>query len=169
MGAPEGIECYRLYDADLPEYNVAVDRYGDWAVIQEYAPPKTVDAQKARQRLFDIIAATLSVLGIPPNKLVLKTRERQKENQYQKMSEKGEFLEVSEYNARLWVNLTDYLDTGLFLDHRIARRMLGEMSKGKDFLNLFSYTGSASVHAGLGGAQHHNGGYVPYLSGVGRT
>lgn len=74
----EGIECYRLYDADLPEYNVAVDRYGDWAVIQEYAPPKTVDAQKARQRLFDIIAATLSVLGIPPNKLVLKTRERQK-------------------------------------------------------------------------------------------
>ncbi len=72
MGAPEGIECYRLYDADLPEYNVAVDRYGDWAVIQEYAPPKTVDAQKARQRLFDIIAATLSVLGIPPNKLVLK-------------------------------------------------------------------------------------------------
>ncbi|MGR6783172.1 bifunctional 23S rRNA (guanine(2069)-N(7))-methyltransferase RlmK/23S rRNA (guanine(2445)-N(2))-methyltransferase RlmL, partial [Aeromonas veronii] len=88
----------------------------------------------------DIIAATLSVLGIPPNKLVLKTRERQKgKNQYQKMSEKGEFLEVSEYNARLWVNLTDYLDTGLFLDHRIARRMLGEMSKGKDFLNLFSY------------------------------
>ncbi len=58
---------------------MAVDRYGDWAVIQEYAPPKTVDAQKARQRLFDIIAATLSVLGIPPNKLVLKTRERQKE------------------------------------------------------------------------------------------
>ncbi len=72
------------------------------------------------------------MLGIPPNKLVLKTRERQKgKNQYQKMSEKGEFLEVSEYNARLWVNLTDYLDTGLFLDHRIARRMLGEMSKGK--------------------------------------
>lgn len=65
------------------------------------------------------------------------------------MSEKGEFLEVSEYNARLWVNLTDYLDTGLFLDHRIARRMLGEMSQGKDFLNLFSYTGSASVHVGL--------------------
>ncbi len=66
------------------------------------------------------------------------------------MSEKGEFLEVSEYNARLWVNLTDYLDTGLFLDHRIARRMLGEMSKGKDFLNLFSYS---ARHAGLGGAR----------------
>ncbi|HHT7529990.1 TPA: bifunctional 23S rRNA (guanine(2069)-N(7))-methyltransferase RlmK/23S rRNA (guanine(2445)-N(2))-methyltransferase RlmL [Raoultella planticola] len=150
----EGIECYRLYDADLPEYNVAIDRYGEWVVVQEYAPPKTVDAHKARQRLFDIIAATISVLGIAPNKLVLKTRERQKgKNQYQKMAEKGDFLEVQEYNARLWVNLTDYLDTGLFLDHRIARRMLGQMSKGKDFLNLFAYTGSASVHAGLGGAR----------------
>lgn len=74
----EGIECYRLYDADLPEYNVAVDRYADWVVVQEYAPPKTIDAHKARQRLFDIIAATISVLGIAPNKLVLKTRERQK-------------------------------------------------------------------------------------------
>ncbi|SEK75338.1 23S rRNA m(2)G-2445 methyltransferase [Kosakonia sacchari] len=150
----EGIECYRLYDADLPDYNVAVDRYADWVVVQEYAAPKTIDAQKARQRLFDIIAATIQVLGIAPNKLVLKTRERQKgTNQYQKMNEKGDFMEVSEYNARLWVNLTDYLDTGLFLDHRIARRMLGQMSKGKDFLNLFSYTGSASVHAGLGGAR----------------
>ncbi|HBQ2552028.1 TPA: bifunctional 23S rRNA (guanine(2069)-N(7))-methyltransferase RlmK/23S rRNA (guanine(2445)-N(2))-methyltransferase RlmL [Klebsiella variicola subsp. variicola] len=150
----EGIECYRLYDADLPEYNVAIDRYGDWVVVQEYAPPKTVDAHKARQRLFDIIAATIAVLEIAPNKLVLKTRERQKgKNQYQKMAEKGDFIEVQEYNARLWVNLTDYLDTGLFLDHRIARRMLGQMSKGKDFLNLFSYTGSASVHAGLGGAR----------------
>ncbi|EMP9463473.1 bifunctional 23S rRNA (guanine(2069)-N(7))-methyltransferase RlmK/23S rRNA (guanine(2445)-N(2))-methyltransferase RlmL [Klebsiella pneumoniae] len=150
----EGIECYRLYDADLPEYNVAIDRYADWVVVQEYAPPKIVDAHKARQRLFDIIAATIAVLDMAPNKLVLKTRERQKgKNQYQKMAEKGDFIEVQEYNARLWVNLTDYLDTGLFLDHRIARRMLGQMSKGKDFLNLFSYTGSASVHAGLGGAR----------------
>lgn len=150
----EGIECYRLYDADLPEYNEAIDRYADWVVVQEYAPPKTVDAHKARQRLFDIIAATIAVLDMAPNKLVLKTRERQKgKNQYQKMAEKGDFIEVQEYNARLWVNLTDYLDTGLFLDHRIARRMLGQMSKGKDFLNLFSYTGSASVHAGLGGAR----------------
>lgn len=150
----EGIECYRLYDADLPEYNVAIDRYADWVVVQEYAPPKTVDAHKARQRLFDIIAATIAVLDMAPNKLVLKTRERQKgKNQYQKMAEKGDFIEVQEYNARLWVNPTDYLDTGLFLDHRIARRMLGQMSKGKDFLNLFSYTGSASVHAGLGGAR----------------
>ncbi len=150
----EGIACYRLYDADLPEYNVAVDRYGEWVVVQEYAPPKTIDAAKARQRLFDVIGATLSVLELPANRLVLKTRERQKgKNQYQKLGEKGNFFEVQEYNARLLVNLTDYLDTGLFLDHRIARHMLGKMSKDKDFLNLFSYTGSASVHAGLGGAR----------------
>jgi 23S rRNA (guanine2445-N2)-methyltransferase / 23S rRNA (guanine2069-N7)-methyltransferase len=148
------IECYRLYDADLPEYNVAVDRYGDWVVIQEYAPPKTVDANKARQRLFDVISATLSVLEIPANRLVMKTRERQKgKNQYQKLGEKGDFFEVQEFNARLLVNLTDYLDTGLFLDHRLARQMLGKMSAGKDFLNLFAYTGTASVHAGLGGAK----------------
>lgn len=167
----EGIECYRLYDADLPEYNVAVDRYADWVVVQEYAPPKTIDAHKARQRLFDIIAATILVLGIAPNKLVLKTRERQKgKNQYQKLGEKGEFLEVTEYNAHLWVNLTDYLDAGLFLDHRIARRMLGQMSKGKDFLNLFSYTGERHRARGIRRCtQHYHRGYVAYLSGVGRT
>jgi 23S rRNA (guanine2445-N2)-methyltransferase / 23S rRNA (guanine2069-N7)-methyltransferase len=150
----QGIECYRLYDADLPDYNVAVDRYGSKIVVQEYAPPKTVDAQKARQRLFDVINATLSVLDISSSQLILKTRERQKgKNQYEKLAQKGEFLLVEEYNAKLWVNLTDYLDTGLFLDHRIARKMLGEMSNGKDFLNLFAYTGTASVHAGLGGAR----------------
>ncbi|UUE43325.1 bifunctional 23S rRNA (guanine(2069)-N(7))-methyltransferase RlmK/23S rRNA (guanine(2445)-N(2))-methyltransferase RlmL [Pectobacterium aroidearum] len=150
----QGIECYRLYDADLPEYNVAVDRYGSWVVVQEYAPPKTVDAQKARQRLFDVINATLSVLELPSNRLVLKTRERQKgKNQYEKLAQKGDFLLMEEFGAKLWVNLTDYLDTGLFLDHRIARKMLGEMSHGKDFLNLFAYTGTASVHAGLGGAR----------------
>lgn len=150
----QGIECYRIYDADLPEYNVAVDRYGSWVVVQEYAPPKTIDAQKARQRLFDVINATLIVLELPSNRLVLKTRERQKgKNQYEKLAQKGDFLLMEEFGAKLWVNLTDYLDTGLFLDHRIARKMLGEMSRGKDFLNLFAYTGTASVHAGLGGAR----------------
>ncbi|URG50536.1 bifunctional 23S rRNA (guanine(2069)-N(7))-methyltransferase RlmK/23S rRNA (guanine(2445)-N(2))-methyltransferase RlmL [Pectobacterium quasiaquaticum] len=150
----QGIECYRIYDADLPEYNVAVDRYGSWVVVQEYAPPKTIDEQKARQRLFDVINATLSVLELPSNRLVLKTRERQKgKNQYEKLAQKGDFLLMEEFGAKLWVNLTDYLDTGLFLDHRIARKMLGEMSRGKDFLNLFAYTGTASVHAGLGGAR----------------
>ncbi|EQB99905.1 bifunctional 23S rRNA (guanine(2069)-N(7))-methyltransferase RlmK/23S rRNA (guanine(2445)-N(2))-methyltransferase RlmL [Photorhabdus temperata] len=150
----QGIDCYRLYDADLPEYNVAVDRYADKVVIQEYAPPKSVDANKARQRLFDVISATMQVLGLSSNQLVLKTRQRQKgKSQYEKIAEKQEFFLVNEYGAKFWVNLADYLDTGLFLDHRIARKMLGEMSEGKDFLNLFAYTGSATVHTGLGGAR----------------
>ncbi|CBJ89657.1 putative methyltransferase with S-adenosyl-L-methionine-dependent methyltransferase domain [Xenorhabdus nematophila ATCC 19061] len=150
----QGIDCYRLYDADLPEYNVAVDRYADKIVVQEYAPPKSVDANKARQRLFDVISATMNVLGLTSNQLILKTRQRQKgKSQYEKMAEKQEFFLVNEYGAKFWVNLTDYLDTGLFLDHRLARKKLGEMSQGKDFLNLFAYTGSATVHAGLGGAR----------------
>ncbi|TKI07514.1 bifunctional 23S rRNA (guanine(2069)-N(7))-methyltransferase RlmK/23S rRNA (guanine(2445)-N(2))-methyltransferase RlmL [Martelella alba] len=152
--AGEGLECYRIYDADLPEYNVAVDRYGSWLVVQEYVAPKTVDPKRARQRLYDAIAATLAVTATPADRLVVKARERQKgHSQYEKLAQKGEFLLMNEYDAKLWVNLTDYLDTGLFLDHRIARRMLGRMSRGKDFLNLFAYTGAASVHAGLGGAR----------------
>lgn len=152
--AKQHLDCYRLYDADLPDYNVAIDRYSSWVVIQEYVAPKTIEPEKARQRLYDAIAATLAVLDIPASQLVVKARERQKgKNQYEKLAQKGEFLLMDEYDAKLWVNLTDYLDTGLFLDHRIARKMLGEMSRGKDFLNLFAYTGSASVHAGIGGAR----------------
>lgn len=150
----ESIECYRLYDADLPEYNVAIDRYKDKVVVQEYAPPKTIDPNKAKQRLFDIINATMSVLGLTANQLILKTRERQKgKKQYQTLAQKQDYFLVKEYNAQFWVNLTDYLDTGLFLDHRIARKMIGQMTKNQDFLNLFSYTGSATVYAGLGGAK----------------
>lgn len=150
----EGIECYRLYDADLPEYNVAIDRYKNKVVVQEYAAPKTVDPQKAKQRLYDIINATMSVLSLNANQLIFKTRERQKgKKQYQMLAQKQDYFLVNEYNAQFWVNLTNYLDTGLFIDHRIARKMLGEMCHGKDFLNLFAYTGSATVYAGLGGAK----------------
>ena len=150
----QGLDAYRLYDADLPEYNVAVDRYGDHIVVQEYAAPKNIDENKARQRLLDAVTATLQVTGIETNKLILKVRQKQKgTNQYEKLANKGEYFYVNEYGAQLWVNLTDYLDTGLFLDHRLTRKMVGEMAKGKDFLNLFAYTGSATVHAALGGAK----------------
>lgn len=150
----EGIECYRLYDADLPEYNVAIDRYKDKVVVQEYAAPKTIDPQKAKQRLYDIINATMSVLSLNANQLIFKTRERQKgKKQYQTLAQKQDYFLVKEYHAQFLVNLTDYLDTGLFVDHRIARKMIGEMCQGKDFLNLFAYTGSATVYAGLGGAK----------------
>ena len=150
----QGLDAYRLYDADLPEYNLAVDRYADHIVVQEYAAPKNIDENKARQRLLDAVNATLQVTGIETNKLILKVRQKQKgTNQYEKLANKGEYFYVNEYGAKLWVNLTDYLDTGLFLDHRLTRKMLGEMSQGKDFLNLFAYTGSATVHAALGKAK----------------
>ena len=150
----QGLDAYRFYDADLPEYNLAVDRYADYIVVQEYAAPKNIDPQKARQRLLDAVTATLNVTGIATDKLVLKVRQKQKgSNQYEKLANKGDYFFVHEYGAKLWVNLTDYLDTGLFLDHRLTRKMVGEMAKGKDFLNLFAYTGSCSVHAILGGAK----------------
>lgn len=152
--AQQGIEAYRLYDADLPDYNLAVDRYSDHIVVQEYAAPKNIDENKARQRLLDAVTATLAVTGIETNKLILKVRQKQKgSNQYEKLANKEEYFYITEYGAKLWVNLTDYLDTGLFLDHRLTRKMVGEMAKGKDFLNLFAYTGSATVHAVLGGAK----------------
>lgn len=150
----EGIDCYRLYDADLPDYNVALDRYGDKVILQEYKAPKTIDEKKARRRLQDMIQASLAVLKLAPNQLILKIRQPQSgKQQYVKLAQKEELVLVKEYHARLWVNLTDYLDTGLFLDHRLTRQMLAKLSQGKDFLNLFAYTGSATVHAGLGGAR----------------
>ncbi|PLY03858.1 MAG: bifunctional 23S rRNA (guanine(2069)-N(7))-methyltransferase RlmK/23S rRNA (guanine(2445)-N(2))-methyltransferase RlmL [Desulfuromonas sp.] len=148
-----GISCYRLYDADMPEYAVAVDLYGDWVHLQEYAPPASIDEEAARRRLDDIIEVLPDVLSVRRERVIVKVRQRQKgSSQYRRQGQEGEFLEVGEGRARLLVNLTDYLDTGLFLDHRPVRRMIGEMVEGQRFLNLFAYTGAASVHAALGGA-----------------
>ncbi len=123
-------------------------------MIQEYAAPSTISPHKVMQRFNDLVVAAIEVTGVDPDKVVLKVRQRQKgKEQYQKRSTRREYMEVQEYNAKLLVNLKDYLDTGLFLDHRNTRKMIGEMAKGKDFLNLFAYTGTASVHAGLGGAR----------------
>lgn len=150
----EGLDCYRIYDADLPEYNVAVDVYQDSLVIQEYAAPKSIPEETAKRRLTDIIRASIKVTGVDTNNVVLKTREKKKgSSQYNKLAQKSATMKVHEYGAQLIVNLHDYLDTGLFLDHKITRRKLGEMAQGRDFLNLFAYTGSATVHASLGGAK----------------
>ncbi|MDX5407111.1 MAG: bifunctional 23S rRNA (guanine(2069)-N(7))-methyltransferase RlmK/23S rRNA (guanine(2445)-N(2))-methyltransferase RlmL [Chromatiaceae bacterium] len=149
----EGLTCYRLYDADIPEYNVAVDWYDGEVVVHEYAAPGTVDEQVSQKRLFDVVNQVPQVLGISSDKMVLKVREKQKgTSQYQALNKAGQYKEVSEYGAKFLVNLRDYLDTGLFLDHRITRHMIQQQSKGKTVLNLFAYTGSASVHAAIGGA-----------------
>ncbi len=116
------IECYRLYDADMPEYALAVDIYGDWVHVQEYAAPKSIDPAKAQARLFDALAAIPQTLGVAQERVVVKRRERQAgKKQYERQSSEGKFLEVGEGDVRLLVNLTDYLDTGLFLDHRPMR------------------------------------------------
>ncbi|MGD8308962.1 MAG: bifunctional 23S rRNA (guanine(2069)-N(7))-methyltransferase RlmK/23S rRNA (guanine(2445)-N(2))-methyltransferase RlmL [Chromatiales bacterium] len=149
----EGIECYRLYDADIPELAVAVDLYGEWVHVQEYAPPPSVDPARAAQRLQQIMAVLPLALERPPGQIALKVRRRQRgPDQYGRQAQRQEWQEVGEGPARLLVNLTDYLDTGLFLDHRPTRAMIREMARGRRFLNLFCYTAAASVHAGLGGA-----------------
>lgn len=150
----QNTNCYRVYDADLPEYNVAVDRYADWVVVQEYAAPKDIPEQKAKRRLHEILISIPAVMDVAPDKVVLKVRAQQKgKQQYEKLNQKQEFLEVYENGARLWVNLKDYLDTGLFLDHRITRQKVQQLSRDKHVLNLFAYTGSVSVHAALGKAK----------------
>ncbi len=149
----ENIQCYRVYDADLPEYAVAVDLYGDWVHVQEYSPPDTVDPVRARRRLKQAVAAVPGVLGVPASHVVTKIRRPQRgPEQYQKLGDDGHLVEVQENDLRFLVNLTDYLDTGLFLDHRITRNLIREMASGRRFLNLFAYTGSASVYAAAGGA-----------------
>jgi 23S rRNA (guanine2445-N2)-methyltransferase / 23S rRNA (guanine2069-N7)-methyltransferase len=149
----QNTNCYRIYDADLPEYNVAIDRYGDWLVVQEYSPPKDVPEHKASRRLHEVLSSLPQVTGVAANKIVLKTRSQQKGTaQYQKVSTSKETVEVFENGAKFQVNLRDYLDTGLFLDHRDTRLKIQKLAKGKDVLNLFAYTGSVSVHAALGGA-----------------
>lgn len=149
----EQVRCYRLYDADLPDYAVAVDRYEQWLHVQEYAPPPTVDASRAQERLEQVLKILPALLELPPEHVFCKTRQRQKgPNQYQKLGDQNRFYEVQEGPARFLVNFTDYLDTGLFLDHRITRRLLSELAFGKRFLNLFGYTGTATVQAALGGA-----------------
>lgn len=146
-------DCYRIYDADIPEYAIAVDRYGGWLHVAEYAAPPGIDASLARARLDEALEALAAVTAVPPSRIVLKTRERQRGSaQYRKQAARGEFLSVREGPAKLLVNLHDYLDTGLFLDHRPLRRMVAARAAGKRFLNLFCYTGAVSVFAALGAA-----------------
>lgn len=150
------IHCYRLYDADLPEYAVAIDVYhGEktWVNVQEYEPPKSIDSIKATHRLAGVLSEISKVLEIPSQQIYLKIRRKQKNTeQYEKISDSRHFHIVEENGCKFWVNFEDYLDTGLFLDHRPMRLLIQQQAKDKRFLNLFAYTGTASVHAVMGGA-----------------
>ncbi|TCB81598.1 bifunctional 23S rRNA (guanine(2069)-N(7))-methyltransferase RlmK/23S rRNA (guanine(2445)-N(2))-methyltransferase RlmL [Acinetobacter sp. ANC 4173] len=149
----DGVFCLRLYDADLPDFNLAIDLYGDRLHVQEYAPPKTIDPEKAKKRFNLGLAAIRAVTGLGRDAIFIKTRARQEgKNQYAKQSTASKRFIVQEGQAKILVNMTDYLDTGLFLDHRQIRLRIAKEARGKHFLNLYSYTSTASLHAALGGA-----------------
>jgi 23S rRNA (guanine2445-N2)-methyltransferase / 23S rRNA (guanine2069-N7)-methyltransferase len=159
--AREHIDCFRLYDADMPEYAFAIDLYGRESrhvYVQEYAPPKTVNEQSARERRREALAVLPEVLGVPLPQVHTRVRKPQKgADQYEKRESAAERHAVQEGGLKFWVNFRDYLDTGLFLDHRIVRGMLRAWAKDADFLNLFCYTGSATVYAAAGGARSTTG------------
>lgn len=154
----EQVDCFRVYDADMPEYAFAIDIYGDGAercdlYVQEYAPPNSVDRTAARGRRREVLAVVPEVFELPSERIHIRERREQKGvAQYEKVGAERKFDIVREHPYRFWVNFHDYLDTGLFLDHRPTRQMIGRMAAGKRFLNLFAYTGTATVYAAGGGA-----------------
>lgn len=168
--ARANITCFRAYDADLPEYAAAIDVYRGWPEdsayignhaaaqtwlhVQEYAPPASVDVNAARTRWRDLLHAARTAMDVPRERLVIKTRARGKGgSKYGRFDARDEFLVVEEGGLRFRVNLHDRLDTGLFLDHRLVRARVRELARDRDMLNLFAYTGAASVYAAAGGAR----------------
>jgi 23S rRNA (guanine2445-N2)-methyltransferase / 23S rRNA (guanine2069-N7)-methyltransferase len=156
----EGISCYRLYDADMPEYAFALDLYGviepqqTWLYVQEYAAPAEIERDSVQRRRGEVLASLPEVTGVPPERIRVRTRRRTRRGeQYQKLAQQAHFHSVLEDGLRLRVNFNDYLDTGLFLDQRLTRARLRAAAQGSRFLNLFAYTGTATVYAAAGGAR----------------
>ena len=149
----DNISCYRVYDADIPQYAIAVDIYENWVHVQEYEPPRTVDAVQAFVRLNDAVDAISAILKTDKSRIILKTRKKQSgAEQYTRQDETFDTLIANEYGLKFRVNLKDYLDTGLFLDHRLTRKLISRIAKNRSFLNLFAYSGTATVYAAAGGA-----------------
>ncbi len=155
----EGVTCFRAYDADIPEYACAVDVYMTdpdetvWLHVQEYAAPADIPEATTRKRLNELLSAVREVFEVPRERVALKTRSTGKGgSKYGQFDQRAEFITVREGNAQLRVNLFDYLDTGLFLDHRPLRARMALEARGRRFLNLFCYTGVASVQAAVNGA-----------------
>ena len=169
--AREGVTCYRVYDADLPDYSAAIDLYtgsaatpGRWLVIAEYAAPKSVDPELARARFLDILAIAPRILEVEPDHIHAKARMRSRGgSQYGKQSKSQDRAEsfltrplplIEEGGLTFAVNFDDYLDTGIFLDHRVTRSLVREHARGKRwFLNLFAYTGTATCYAADAGVE----------------
>ncbi|HEV2701187.1 MAG TPA: bifunctional 23S rRNA (guanine(2069)-N(7))-methyltransferase RlmK/23S rRNA (guanine(2445)-N(2))-methyltransferase RlmL [Steroidobacteraceae bacterium] len=158
----QGVFNVRLYDADMPEYSLAIDRYGiageqaaeDWLYVQEYEAPSSIDPEAVRRRRGEALSVLTEVTGVPGERIRVRLRRKQSgAGQYRKLESQAVFHMAREADLRFWVNFDDYLDTGLFLDHRITRERLGAQARGGRFLNLFCYTATATAHAAAGGAR----------------
>jgi 23S rRNA (guanine2445-N2)-methyltransferase / 23S rRNA (guanine2069-N7)-methyltransferase len=155
----QDVTCYRLYDADMPEYAFAIDLYAtleppqQWLYVQEYAAPAEIELDAVRRRRGEVLVSLPEVTGVPQERIQVRTRRRTRRGeQYEKLDAQENFHRILEAGLRFRVNFEDYLDTGIFLDHRLTRARLREAARGKRFLNLFAYTGTASVYAAAGGA-----------------
>lgn len=150
----ESVECFRIYDRDIPEIPLAVDRYGPYALVSLYERPYEKPEAEESAWLDRMCAVVAGSLEVPPENIFRKQRRRQRgPEQYERISEEGRRIVVREGGLSFHVNLSDYLDTGLFLDHRITRSRVRGEARGRRVLNLFCYTGSFSVYAAAGGAK----------------
>jgi 23S rRNA (cytosine1962-C5)-methyltransferase len=148
------VDCYRVYDHDLPEFPFCIELYEDKLYLAEYLRRHGMSDEEHEVWLDGCLAMISEIIGIPTDHIYVRQRKRMshREGQYEKLNTEEAFFTVLENGLKFQVNLTDYLDTGLFLDHRITRQMVKEQSEGKRVLNLFCYTGSFSVYAAAGGA-----------------
>jgi 23S rRNA (cytosine1962-C5)-methyltransferase len=150
----QNISCYRIYDYDLPEYPFCIELYDDKIYLAEYKKNYSLSDNEHELWLHQCLSVITAVTGISAEKIYRRERKRKAGRlaQYEKLDDEKEFFIVEEAGLKFKINLADYLDTGLFLDHRITRSIIKEESKNKNILNLFCYTGSFSVYAAAGGA-----------------
>ena len=149
------VSCYRVYDHDLPEFPFCIEFYDDKIYLAEYLRRHGMTDEEHDDWMEDCILLVSELLNVPVEKIYVRQRKRmthRTEDQYEKLNEEKEFFTVEENGLKFNINLSDYLDTGLFLDHRLTRQMVKDEAKGKRVLNLFCYTGSFSVYAASGGA-----------------
>jgi len=153
------VSCYRLYDADMPEYAFAIDLYQviepdeRWLYVQEYAAPAEIEPTAVRRRRGEVLATLPEATGVAPEHIRVRLRRRRRRGeQYQKLDAQQRLRMIAEGGLKFWVNFDDYLDTGIFLDQRITRARLRDAARGRRFLSLFAYTGTATVYAAAGGA-----------------
>jgi len=150
----QNIPCYRVYDHDLPEFPFCIELYEDKVYLAEYLRRHGMTEEEHEAWLESCVAIICELLQIKDENVYIKQRKRKanRHDQYEKVDAQQEFFTVEENGLKFLVNLTDYLDTGLFLDHRTTRQMVREQCAGKRLLNLFAYTGSFSVYAAAGNA-----------------